>query len=37
LHSILSLLGIESWKPALTALVLPPVPLLLTLLVELDC
>ena len=24
---------IESWKPALTALVLPPVPLLLTLLV----
>ena len=33
MHSILSLLGIESWKPALTALVLPPVPLLLTLLV----
>lgn len=31
LHSILSLLGIESWKPILTALVLPPVPLLLAL------
>ena len=32
LHSILSLLGIESWKPVLTALVLPPVPLLLLIL-----
>ncbi len=32
MHSILSLLGIEAWKPALTALVLPPVPLLLALL-----
>ncbi|MFM9915635.1 MAG: YdcF family protein [Rhizobacter sp.] len=32
MHSILSLLGIESWKPVLTALVLPPVPLLLAVL-----
>ena len=32
LHSVLSLLGIEAWKPMLTALVLPPVPLLLALL-----
>lgn len=32
LHSILSLLGIETWKPVLTALVLPPEPLLLALL-----
>ena len=32
LHSLLTLLGIESWKPVLTALVLPPVPLLLMLL-----
>ncbi|MDL2337989.1 MAG: YdcF family protein [Pseudomonadota bacterium] len=32
MHSLLSLLGIETWKPVLTALVLPPVPLLLMLL-----
>jgi len=28
-NNLFSLLGIESWKPVLTALVLPPVPLLL--------
>lgn len=33
LNSLLVLLDIESWKPVLTALVLPPVPLLLLLLV----
>ena len=33
MNSIIILLGIESWKPVLTALVLPPVPLLLMLLV----
>lgn len=33
MHSILSLLGIEAWKPVLTALLLPPVPLLLMVLV----
>jgi uncharacterized SAM-binding protein YcdF (DUF218 family) len=32
-HSLISLLGIESWKPVLTALLLPPVPLLLAVLV----
>ncbi len=32
MHSLLHLLGIEAWKPVLTALVLPPVPLLLALL-----
>jgi uncharacterized SAM-binding protein YcdF (DUF218 family) len=33
MNSLLTLLGIESWKPILTALVMPPVPfLLLTLL-----
>ena len=29
MNNLFSLLGIESWKPVLTALVLPPVPLLL--------
>jgi uncharacterized SAM-binding protein YcdF (DUF218 family) len=33
LNELFSLLGIEAWKPALTALVLPPVPLLLLILV----
>ena len=33
MHSLISLLGIETWKPVLTALLLPPVPLLLTVLV----
>ena len=33
MNSLLVLLDIESWKPVLTALVLPPVPLLLLLLV----
>jgi uncharacterized SAM-binding protein YcdF (DUF218 family) len=33
LHSLISLLGIETWKPVLTALLLPPVPLLLAVLV----
>jgi uncharacterized SAM-binding protein YcdF (DUF218 family) len=33
LNSLLVLLNIESWKPVLTALILPPVPLLLMLLV----
>jgi uncharacterized SAM-binding protein YcdF (DUF218 family) len=33
MNSLLSLLGIESWKPVLTALVLPPVPLLLLVLI----
>lgn len=32
MHSLLGLLGIESWKPVLTALLLPPVPLLLAVL-----
>jgi uncharacterized SAM-binding protein YcdF (DUF218 family) len=33
LNNLLILLGIESWKPLLTTLVLPPVPLLVLLLV----
>lgn len=33
LNSLLSLLGIESWKPLAAALVLPPVPLLVMVLV----
>jgi len=33
LHSLISLLGIETWKPVLTALLLPPVPLLLAVLI----
>lgn len=33
MNSLFALLGIESWKPVLTALLLPPVPLLLLLLV----
>ncbi len=33
MHSLISLLGIEMWKPVLTALLLPPVPLLLAVLV----
>ena len=33
LNSLFILLGIESWKPVLTALLLPPVPLLLLMLV----
>lgn len=33
MNNLLILLGIESWKPLLTALVLPPVPLLVLLLV----
>ena len=32
MHSLINLLGIEAWKPVLTALLLPPVPLLLTVL-----
>ncbi len=32
MNSLFVLLGIESWKPALTALLLPPVPLLLMVL-----
>lgn len=32
MHSILSLLGVEAWKPVLTALLLPPVPMLLAVL-----
>ena len=32
LNNLFVLLGVESWKPVLTALVLPPVPLLLLLL-----
>ncbi len=32
LNSLISLLGIETWKPVLTALLLPPVPLLLLVL-----
>ncbi len=34
LHSLISLLGIETWKPVLTALLLPPVPLLLAVLIS---
>ena len=33
MHSLISLLGIDTWKPVLTALLLPPVPLLLAVLV----
>ena len=33
LNSLVTLLGLEAWKPLLTALVLPPVPLLVLLLV----
>ncbi len=33
MNSLLTLLGIEAWKPILTALVLPPVPFLLLVLV----
>ncbi len=33
MHSLISLLGIETWKPVLTALLLPPVPLLLAVLI----
>ena len=33
LNSLFILLGIESWKPVLTALLLPPVPLLLLMLI----
>jgi uncharacterized SAM-binding protein YcdF (DUF218 family) len=33
LNSLITFLGIESWKPMLTALLLPPVPLLLLLLI----
>lgn len=33
LNELFSLLGIEAWKPVLTALVLPPVPLLLVILI----
>lgn len=33
MHSLLSLLGIEAWKPVLTALLLPPVPFLLAVLI----
>lgn len=32
MNALVSLLGIESWKPVLTALLLPPVPLLLLVL-----
>ncbi|MEI7464730.1 MAG: YdcF family protein [Burkholderiales bacterium] len=34
MHSLISLLGIETWKPVLTALLLPPVPLLLAVLIS---
>ncbi len=34
MHSMLSWLAIESWKPWLTALLLPPVPLLMLLLIS---
>jgi uncharacterized SAM-binding protein YcdF (DUF218 family) len=33
MNGLLALLGIEAWKPVLTALVLPPVPFLLTILI----
>jgi uncharacterized SAM-binding protein YcdF (DUF218 family) len=33
MNSLLSLLGIEAWKPVLTALVLPPIPLIVLSLV----
>ncbi|HEY4069547.1 MAG TPA: YdcF family protein, partial [Burkholderiaceae bacterium] len=33
MNSLLIFFGIESWKPVLTALLLPPVPLLLTMLI----
>lgn len=33
MNNLFSLLGIDSWKPVLTALVLPPVPLLLLVLI----
>ena len=33
MNSLLALMGIESWKPILTALLLPPVPLLLLALI----
>ena len=33
MNDLFSLLGIEAWKPVLTALVLPPVPLLLLILI----
>ena len=33
MNDVISLLGIEAWKPAITALVLPPVPLLLLVLI----
>ena len=33
LHDLINLLGIETWKPVLTALLLPPVPLLLAVLI----
>jgi uncharacterized SAM-binding protein YcdF (DUF218 family) len=33
MNGLLTLLGIESWKPILSALVLPPVPLLLLILI----
>ena len=33
MNELLALLGIESWKPILTTLLLPPVPLLLLTLI----
>ena len=33
MNSLFIALGIESWKPAITALILPPVPFLLTMLI----
>ena len=33
MNGIVSLLGIQAWKPVLTALLLPPVPLLLAILI----
>ncbi|HJV59598.1 MAG TPA: YdcF family protein, partial [Albitalea sp.] len=33
MNTLLVLLGIESWKPTLSALMLPPVPLLLLMLI----
>ena len=33
MNDVISLLGIEAWKPVITALVLPPVPLLLLVLI----
>jgi hypothetical protein len=36
-NSFFVLLGIENWKPALTSLVLPPVPLLVLVVLGACC